>query len=298
MFTKFYDALYDGLVKALVVILGNEHDPVKRLSLALQEIRQALQTLRAKVLSRPFPSRAIEITFFKEVKPKFYALRIFHIELYNLDMNKPAGTRETLLHFYRQELQIISRFFKQHSFLYQYFKAGFIEMDELYFLRYTEIPTVLQPEQPDPDPEFSTGLDYLFARFLAFEQLQQEILGRMGGLDGALVAVDPKKPAPVPALKWTGKKVNLIELIYGLQYSGQLNNGNTEIVQIVALMEQAFDIKLGDAHHAFGEIRERKVESPSRFLESMAGAIQQRVDEDLSYNPELKKVLEKQKSKR
>src|ERR1700761_9535979 len=254
MFTKFYDALYDGLVKVLTVILGNEHDPVKRLSQALQEIRNTLQTLRAKVLSRPFSSKTIEITFFKKIKPKFYALRFFHIELYNLDMNKPAGTRDTLLNFYRQELKIISRFFKQNSFLYQYFKAGFAEMDELYFLRDAEIPTVLIPEQPDPDPAFSTGLDYLFARFLAFEQLQQEILDRMGGLDGSIIPVVPDKPRPVPALKWTGKKVNLIELIYGLQYSGQLNNGNTEIVQLVALMEQSFDIKLGDAHHAFGEI--------------------------------------------
>lgn len=156
MFTKFYDTLYDGLIKVLATILGTEHDPVKRLARALQEIRATLQTLRSKVLSRPFPSKQIEIGFFKTIKPKFYALRVFHLELYNLDMNKPAGTKEILYQFYRQELQIIDRFFKQNGFLYQYYKAGFTEMDNLYFVRGVEVPAVLTPEQADTDPQFST----------------------------------------------------------------------------------------------------------------------------------------------
>jgi hypothetical protein len=294
MFTKFYEELYQQLLNLLTVVLASEADPVKRLSHALQEIRVALQTLRAKVLSRPFPSKELEILFFKTIKPKFYALRIFHLELYSLDMNKPAGTKDMLLAFYREELGLINRFFRQHAFLYQYFKNGFSDMDGIYFIRGAEIPSVLQHEMPDADPEFSTGLDYLFARFIAFEMLQKEILGRIGGLDGTLVLVEPKKPKPVPALKWTGSHVNMVELIYGLYYTFQLNNGDADITQIVGLMENTFGIKLRDAHHSFVEIRRRKVDSPSRFLEQMVGAIQQRVDDDLDYNPRLKQALKNQ----
>jgi len=291
MFTQFYDALYGAVVKTLVLILGSEHDPVKRLARALQEIRLTLQTLRARVLSRPFPSPAIEIGFFKTIKPKFYALRIFHLELYNLDMNKPAGTREILMSFYRDELRIVRRFFKRNSFLYQYFKAGFTEMDNLYFVRGAEIPSVLLPEMPDSDPEFATALDYLFARFIGMEMLQQEILDRMAGLDGAAMPLVPQKPKPVPSLKWTGSHVNMVELIYGLYYTLQLNNGDVDVTEIVALMEDTFGIKLRDAHHSFVEIRRRKVDSPARFLEQMAAAIRQRVDDDLEYKPRLKQAL-------
>ena len=296
MFTQFYDELYKRLIGFLAVLIGKEIDPVKRLAQALQEIRTVLQTLREKVLSRPFPSQEIEIWFFKTIKPKFYALRIFHIELYNLDMNKPAGTKDMLLLFYRQELKLVERFFKLNAFLYQYFKNGFSEMDAMYFTRGAEIPTVLQPELPDADPEFSTGLDYMYARFIAFEMLQTEILNRIGGLDGTLVPVQPKKPKPVPMLKWTGSHVNLVELIYGLYYTLQFNNGDVDITEIVALMEDTFGIKLRNAHHSFVEIRRRKVDSPSRFLEQMAAAIKQRVDDDLEYNPKLKKALEAQKN--
>lgn len=298
MFTRFYDALYEKLTELLNVITGKEADPVKRLAAALREIQSVLSELRGKVLSRPFPSREVEAWFFKNIKPKFYALRIFQVELYYLDVHKPTGTRDMVLAFYRQELELVERFFKLNTFLYHYFKAGFSEMDGIYFIRGAQIPTVLQPELPDTDPEFSTGLDYTFARFIAFEMLQLEILNRISGLDGTLLPVAPNKPVPLPTLKWTGSQVNLVELVYGLYYTGQLNNGNAEIVQIVNLVEQLFDFTLTDAHHTFGEIRERKIASPSRFLESMVTAIQQRVDEDLSYNPELKKALEKQKPKR
>lgn len=295
MFIKFYDRLYKRLTGFLVLLM-NEPDPVKRLAKALQEIRVVLQVLRVKVLSIPFPSKEIEIGFFKTIKPKFYALRIFHLELYNLDMNKPAGTRDMLLLFYRQELKLVERFFRLNAFLYQYFKNDFSEMDGIYFIRGAEIPTVLQPELPDADPEFSTGLDYMYARFIAFELLQTEILNRIGGLDGTLLPVEPKRPKPIPALKWTGRHVNIVELIYGLYYTMQLNNGNADITEIVALMEETFGIKLRDAHHSFVEIRRRKVDSPSRFLEQMAAAIQQRVDDDLEYKPKLKRALKAQKN--
>jgi hypothetical protein len=298
MFTKFYEKLYRQLVELLLVITGCETDPVKRLAKALQEITLVLQILRVKVLSVPFPSQEIEIWFFKTIKPKFYALRIFHLELYSLDMNKPAGTRDMLLAFYRQELKLVERFFKLNAFLYQYFKNDFSAMDTIYFIRSAEIPTALQTELPDADAEFSTGMDYMFARFIAFEMLQQEILDRMAGLDGSLLPVEPKKPKPVPALKWTGSHVNLVELIYGLYYTLQFNNGDADVTQIVTLMEATFSIRLRDAHHSFVEIRRRKVDSPSRFLEQMAAAIRQRVDDDLDYKPQLKQALKKQTDQR
>jgi len=285
MFNQFYDALYKKLTGLLALIVTNQLDPVKCLAQSLQEIHSVLLLLRAKVLSRPFPSPKIEILFFKTIKPKFYALRIFHFELYNLDMGKPIGTLDMILAFYRLELKLVQRFFKINAFQYQYFRTRFSEMDNLYFVRGAQIPAVLVPEMPDTDPEFSTSMDYLFARFIAFELLQEEILKRIRGLDGSLVPADNIPVKTLPGLKWTGSQVNLVELIYGLYYTLQFNGGDADIREIVALMEATFQITLTDAHHSFIEIRRRKSISPSRFLEQMVAAIQQRVDEDLEYKP-------------
>jgi len=136
---------------------------------------------------------------------------------------------------------------------------------------------------PEIDPLYSTSMDYLFAKFIAFEALRAEIVERMGVLDGSIVAAEVVRPDQ--GIKWTGKVVNLGELIYGLYYTGQLNHGNAQLSEIVALFERMFMVKIRDVHHTFGEIRERKVSSPSKFIDSMGLAIRDRVDEDLKYKP-------------
>jgi hypothetical protein len=283
MFREFYDCLYLGLSNAIVLVLANESDPVKVLSAAMLEIRRTLDLLRMKVLSVPFPSVEVEILFFKTVKPKFYALKIYHFELYGLVMGIPVGTKELVLAYYAQELVFIARFFSIHAGAYDYFRTGGRELDHVYFVRGAEVTIVPGPELMEIDPLYATSMDYLFAKFMAYEALQGEILGRMGVLDGSIVAVEVVRPDA--GLKWTGKIVNLGELIYGLYYTGQLNHGNAQLSEIVALFERMFMVKIRDVHHTFGEIRERKVSSPSKFIDAMAAAIQDRVDEDLKYKP-------------
>lgn len=285
MFRKFYDALYLGLSNALVFVLANEADPVLILSAVMKEIRGTLDVLRRKVLSVPFPSVEVEVLFFKTMKPKFYALKIFHFELYNLMMNRPVGSKDVVLAYYQKELAIIARFFSLHAAAYDYYRTGRNELDHLYFVRGAEVAVVFVPEMPEADPLYSTAMDYLFAKFMAFEALQQEILKRIGVLDGSHVVSPAPVRLPDLSLKWTGKMVNLSELIYGLYYTGQLNNGNAQLSEIVALFERMFLVKIRDVHHTFGEIRERKVSSPSRFIDSMGAAIRDRVEEDLKYKP-------------
>lgn len=292
---EFAEERFAQLTNEMVVIGTDDLSPVARLAANLNVISASLKKLRAFMETEPFTNRQEEIRFFKHTKPRFYSLKIYHFELYNLDTAKPAGTKDMLLDYYLQELKLVQRFFKLNAFLYQYFKGGFTELDNLYFVRGAEIPTILIPEQPETDQAYSTSMDYQFAKFIAFEMLQTEILNRIGGLDGTLLPVEPKKPKPVPVLKWTGSHVNIVELIYGLYYTLQLNNGNADVTEIVALMEETFGITLRDAHHSFVEIRRRKVDSPSRFLEQMAAAIKQRVDDDLEYKPKLKKALKAQK---
>lgn len=292
MFSKFYDALYLGLSNAIVFVLSNESDPVKILSAVMAEIGRTLDELRSKVLSVPFPSVDVEISFFKLVKPKFYALKIFHFELYGLVMGIPVGTKDLVLAYYAQELAFIARFFSLHAGMYEYYRTGRSELDHLYFVRGAEVVMPSVPEMPT-DPLYATAMDYLFAKFMAFEALRVEIMGRISSLDASLVVAislgagsgTGKIGMAELSLKWTGKIVNLGELIYGLYYTGQLNHGNAQLSEIVALFERMFLVKIRDVHHTFGEIRERKVTSPSKFLDSMAAAIRDRVDEDLKYKP-------------
>jgi hypothetical protein len=280
-----YENLYAEFKDALTGVSSIEGNPIQSLSEALAVCRKFLAELRAMVRDATFSDSLAEIHFFKSVKPKFYAEKIFVFERYGLEMNKPVGTVEMIRAFLEDELRQVHRFFKQHAFLYQYYRSGGVEMDSQYFLRGGELPLPLVPEIPDPNPDFSTAMDYLFAKFIAYEMLQQEILRRIGLLDGKAVPVGDVDLSKAAGLKWTGKIVNLGELIYGLYYTGQFNHGNAQLSEIVALFERMCSVKIRDVHHTFGEIRERKVSSPSKFIDSMAAAIRDRVDEDLRYKP-------------
>jgi hypothetical protein len=119
---------------------------------------------------------------------------------------------------------------------------------------------------------------------MAYEQLQEELLKQIRQLDSDPVS-NPEPQIKIPALLWTGEQVNLVELIYGIYYTGQLSHGNVEVKDIITLMETVFQIELKTAYHTFGNIRRRKSISPTAYLDRMRDAIKQRVDEDLTYKP-------------
>ena len=74
-----------------------------------------------------------------------------------------------------------------------------------------------------------------------------------------------------------------MELAYGLYYSGEINNGDVEVQDIVEALEFAFDIIIGDGHRKFVDIRNRKNLSPTQLLDKMRTAILQRIEEDMVY---------------
>src|SRR5690606_33566146 len=71
-----------------------------------------------------------------------------------------------------------------------------------------------------------------------------------------------------PILKWTGAKVDLVELIYALHASTMINNGNVEIKEVANAMEKLFGIKVGDYYRMFLEIRMRK-SNQSKLLDTL-----------------------------
>ena len=153
-------------------------------------------------------------------------------------------------------------------------------MDYLYFLMGTQIGSGYIPDPGGPDSGFSTALDDLFARFKAYERLEEYILKQLSDEKSASLkkALITKKRC-----KWTGSKVGIVELAYGLYYSGEINRGEAEVQDIIVMLEDAFEISIGDGHRKFVDVRNRKNSSPTQLLDKMREAILQRVEEDLVY---------------
>ena len=78
--------------------------------------------------------------------------------------------------------------------------------------------------------------------------------------------------------KWTAPKVYLIELIYAFHMEGVFNNGASELKEIVAYLEAAFDVQLGNYYRTFIEICTCKSEK-TRFLDILRERLSKRMDD-------------------
>lgn len=270
--TKLSKQLTDGLAEIYAKKLSAE----KHLSAALQLIRGLLRSLREQALLKPFPDKDTEIHFFKVIKPQFLSAKIFELERYNLEQGKPAGTPEMLASFYHHELEIIRHFLTRYAFLYQYYRSGLTELDNLYFIRGAEVPSVLLPEFGEPDPEFSSCGDYLFGKFKAFEQLQVYITERIA----KLTALPNNANRSVKPFRWTGEIVNLIELGHGVHLNAQVNDGEVGIVEFFEGLGQFFGVNLGIPKKGFDDLKKRKRLSKTHFTDRMREALTRKMDDE------------------
>ncbi|MEQ7802048.1 RteC domain-containing protein [Pedobacter sp. ASV1-7] len=251
-----------------------------RFNESISLINVFLGVVRERVTTVAFRDQLEEIYFFKFEKPEYYALKIYEVSLFGILNQRPVGTDEMLKSYYLEELAFISRFFKQYSFLYEYYRSGFTQMDELLFLREGMAPDVLLPEFWELDPEFSTPGDYLFSKFIAYEGLREFILGEIRVLEVRAAAV----VAPVSGDKkwsdWTGEVVNLVELGYALFASRQIGDGKVSLAEIFRWLEESFGVEVGIPANRFREIKRRKRISRTHFTDLLRENLLKYMDND------------------
>lgn len=254
-------------------------DPAESLSLLSSLIRQALQNMKEHIISNGFENPAEEIIFFKKIKPETCALQVEAVGRYNLALNEPVDTTEMRTAFWEEQLRSYQHFFRLNAFLYHYYKYGATELDTLYFIRSAPAALLTVSEAPVSDPGFSTSMDHLFSKFIGYERLQRYCLEQIAVLKYPQFISSAN--ATAPSLKWTGDSINLVELAFGLYLTGQFNNGNASLNQIVACLELNFHTKITPIHRRFAEISRRKRLSRTKFLDQMSTQINRKIDDSL-----------------
>ena len=256
--------------------------PVKRLTGIINAVRLAVLDLKTYLSDHPLVDKSEEIELFKYGKPKIVAEQMYALEVFTIESSKPIGDDILLKSYYEQELRFIRRFFDQHRFLYQYYLLDGSELDHLYFVRRADMPSSLLPEGPDLDPEFSTAGDYLFVKFIAYERLQEYLIGCLYHRASDEPALGkPKRKA----MNWTGDKSNLIELAYALYGTQQINEGKITISEIIEWLEESFTINLSRYYRRFSEIKMRKSISQSKYLDEMREAFLRYIEEGDAWKP-------------
>ena len=140
-------------------------------------------------------------------------------------------------------------------------------------LRYTRIRLhVLQKYLPD-DEAATRNAQYRFLEIaLGYINTELELLARYRG----------RAEAPATRMRWTGTLVELVELIYGLQEMRCIDDGNAPINELFALFGRLFGIEIKESHcyNAYTDMKYRKNDSRTYFLDKMRDRLNLRMQRD------------------
>ncbi|MGF7028569.1 RteC domain-containing protein [Sphingobacterium sp. HSC-15S19] len=283
-----FENQYSIMLEQLTEINGAMNDSIENLNASLTIIKQTLISLKERNRMQPFIDDDQEIRFFKYTKPRFYAWQVYYLELHNIISSVPIGTDEVIKNYYINEIAIIDRFFKIHAFHYQYYLKNESCKDQIFFLRRHRSLFPPSVELNAIDPEFSTELDHLFGRFRANEMLRDFLIRKVklliqesyNGLANGLF--DKGKRS------WSGDKVELIEIAYGIYYTGRINHGKAEISEIIKWLEESLNIDLSQAYRMFVDIRRRKTISYTKYLDEMRSTIQSQIEDSFKFRSKIK----------
>lgn len=254
-------------------IVENSLSMVHRLQAVLNDLKTKLQTYS-------FPTKEDEIIFFKTQKPEILGRLLFFYKIYRIETQCPNGSNDVIRNYINKELDNLTYFFNRNLDFYQYYRSHSTLYDEYYFVRgKSDLRLCTDSAQFDKDPNFSTGYDYKVAKIIANEMLRIYLNKRLVKLETNTQVEDNLQKCLKYPFRFTGKKVFLIELGYSLVSSGDINNGNVEIKEMMNFLGTVFQVELGDYYAAYIAMKERKKDRTA-YLSRLQDSLVKRMDED------------------
>jgi hypothetical protein len=281
MVIEFSEQLYKELESQLAATEPSFNDPIEQFKICLRHTKQALERLNAQIAAHPFTDDTVERQYNEQVLPRFKALEFYYYELIWLLCNRPIGDRFEWMVYYRGELDAIRHFLNRHVAYYQLYKIKTMGLEDVLtdeeFTGRWMGPIDMHGALP------SGERTALFAKFVAYDKLQDYLLEQLK----MLREIDVSHPQGLRSrqLHWTGDVCNLVELVYGLYETKQINNGEASLADLVNCVEQLFQVNLNRVNRIFIDIKRRKVLSHTRFIEQMRSAILHKIDQEDAYIP-------------
>jgi len=272
----FYEQTLEKLIGDLYDLNMNTGDAIESSEKAVETCLDAINNIKKHFKSNPVKIQEDEIKFFKEIKPQFLSKLIFHIKIYNMESLIPNECKNSREEAYNTELKKIKKYANQNQNFYRYFRTNSTHLDHKYFVRGNQdLKLKLKSNTFESDPEFSTSHDFILSKIIANTILQKHIEDKLATLN---TSHSPQFLLNKPMINWTSSKVALIELIYALHTTNSFNHGESDIKEIAKLIEQTFNIDLGDYYRAFLEIRMRKT-GRTKYLDSLKEQLIKRMNQ-------------------
>ena len=140
-------------------------------------------------------------------------------------------------------------------------------------LRYTRIRLYVSRKYLSDDEAATRNTQSRFLEIaLGYINTELELLTRYGG----------RAETPAMRMRWTGTLVEMVELIYGLQEMRCIDDGDTPINELFAFFGSQFglEIKVRNCYDTYLDIKRRKNESRTYFLDKLRERLNLRMQRD------------------
>lgn len=274
---KFKQTLFE--LNEQLSFINLEMDDLVTKSVKSTEITlKVINNIKKQFLKDKTMSLDSEIDFFKNIKPKFTSLYIYHNAIFKIESKMPHGGEKITKKYLNNELKKLKRFFDNNLDFYNYHRTGSSYLDFKYFVRGNyDVSLRLDSFYFEVDHNFSTSHDFKLAKVLAYDRIQVYLETKLSNI-GKKLDVEQSQLEPKGKMIWTANKVALTELLYALHTKGAFNNGAAELKEIASYLEEVFSIDLRQYRRTFLEIRERKSDR-TKFLNTLAVGLNKRMEE-------------------
>ena len=244
-------------------------------------LREQLAKLKVIVQTTPFGDEAEEIAFFKDYKPMLLGRLIYFHEILRIESRRPFGD-DMLDEYYEKQQEEQKLFFDRHVAFFQYYRSTATYLDHYYFLRGRRQENIVGIDvcHWEDDLEFSTGYDHLVAHILAMEMLYAFLSVKRTCLQNVAEGVSPELLKIKGSYKWTGSAIELVEMVYALDEMKSINNGEAPIHELAAFVGTLLGVDIRDCYSAYTDMKRRKNESRTYFLDKMQERLNKRMDRD------------------
>lgn len=89
-----------------------------------------------------------------------------------------------------------------------------------------------------------------------------------------------KKKDGVTPIRWTGKASDLVEILYGIDELGCINDGETPLKDVAAYFYNMLGVNAKECYHIYADMKMRKNESRTYFLDKMQERVNRRMEMD------------------
>lgn len=272
---KFTNELYQKMQLSIQEISNSGIAGYDYYKTCYHETIEISKKLKAFILDYQFSDEKEEIEFFKDIKPRFQSRLMYFKELIQVEVQKPLVSEKRLLaKYYRRSSNHYSVLASRNQIFLHYMRSNFDSGDHLLFVRSSDSFDFIQTDL-DLDENYSTPASAELAKLISYEL----VIEHLGKKIERLSSNSNTDPSTLPRqLMWTGRKAALIELAYGLQSAGIVNNGNASVAQIIEALEYIFNVSTGKYYRVFQNIRIRQG-SRTLFMEEVIKALNKRMDE-------------------